>query len=154
MLQGSDDHAEGIAAFGERRAAAFERPMSDDATGSERTAARRRARAAARRGARHGRAGADRAPPRDRPADRARADRALIDPGSWYELGLLAEPELPARRSRPRPTPSSPASARVDGRKVCVLAIDATVLAGTTAPGEHAQAEPHRGAGPGSAGCR
>ena len=59
---------------------------------------------------------------------------ALIDPGSWYELGLLAEPEHRRDDGRRRPTPSSPASRAIDGRKVCVIAVDATVLAGTTAP--------------------
>jgi acetyl-CoA carboxylase carboxyltransferase component len=57
----------------------------------------------------------------------------LVDPGSWFEIGLLAEPEY--RRERPAPADAIVAGfARVDGRKVCVLAVDATVLAGTTAP--------------------
>jgi acetyl-CoA carboxylase carboxyltransferase component len=57
----------------------------------------------------------------------------LVDAGSWYELGLLAEPEY--RRERPAPADAIVAGlARVDGRKVCVLSVDATVLAGTTAP--------------------
>jgi acetyl-CoA carboxylase carboxyltransferase component len=57
---------------------------------------------------------------------------ALVDPGSWYELGLLAEPEL--RRPEPAPADAIVSGlARIDGRKVCVLAVDATVLAGTTA---------------------
>lgn len=55
----------------------------------------------------------------------------LVDPGSWYELGLLAESEF--RREQPAPADAIVAGlARVDGRKVCVLAVDATVLAGTT----------------------
>ena len=56
---------------------------------------------------------------------------ALIDPGSWYELGLLAE----AEHRRPQPAPADAVVAglaRIDGRKVCVIAVDATVLAGTT----------------------
>jgi acetyl-CoA carboxylase carboxyltransferase component len=58
---------------------------------------------------------------------------ALIDPGSWYELGLLAEPEL--RREQYAPGDAVITGlARVAGRKVCILAIDPTVLAGTTAP--------------------
>lgn len=63
---------------------------------------------------------------------RERIER-LVDAGSFYELGLLAEPEL--RRERLAPADAIVAGlARVDGRKVCVLAVDATVLAGTTAP--------------------
>jgi len=57
---------------------------------------------------------------------------ALVDPGSFYELGLLAEPEL--RREEPAPADAIVSGlARIDGRKVCILAVDATVLAGTTA---------------------
>jgi acetyl-CoA carboxylase carboxyltransferase component len=57
----------------------------------------------------------------------------LIDAGSWYELGLLAEPEL--RREQHAPGDAVITGlARVAGRKVCILAIDPTVLAGTTAP--------------------
>ena len=57
----------------------------------------------------------------------------LLDEGSWYELGLLAEPEY--RRERPAPADAIVAGlGRIDGRRVCVLAVDATVLAGTTAP--------------------
>jgi acetyl-CoA carboxylase carboxyltransferase component len=57
----------------------------------------------------------------------------LLDAGSWSELGLLAEPEF--RRERPAPTDAIVAGfGRIGGRKVCVLAVDATVLAGTTAP--------------------
>jgi acetyl-CoA carboxylase carboxyltransferase component len=56
---------------------------------------------------------------------------ALVDAGSFYELGLLAEPEH--RREKPAPADAIVAGlARVDGRKVCLLAVDATVLAGTT----------------------
>jgi len=63
---------------------------------------------------------------------RERIDR-LVDGGSWYELGLLAEPEL--RREASAPADAIIAGlARIGGRKVCVLAVDATVLAGTTAP--------------------
>jgi acetyl-CoA carboxylase carboxyltransferase component len=57
----------------------------------------------------------------------------LVDPGSWRELGLLAEPEL----RRPELAAADgiiTGLARVDGRKVAIIAIDATVLAGTTAP--------------------
>ena len=56
---------------------------------------------------------------------------ALVDPGSFFEIGLLAEPEH--RREKPAPADAIVAGlARIDGRKVCVLAVDATVLAGTT----------------------
>jgi acetyl-CoA carboxylase carboxyltransferase component len=58
---------------------------------------------------------------------------ALVDPGSWYELGLLAEPEVRREASAPADAIVS-GLARIDGRKVCILAVDATVLAGTTAP--------------------
>jgi acetyl-CoA carboxylase carboxyltransferase component len=57
----------------------------------------------------------------------------LVDEGSWTELGLLAEPEL--KREQPMAGDAVVTGlARVAGRKVAVLAIDATVLAGTTAP--------------------
>jgi acetyl-CoA carboxylase carboxyltransferase component len=55
----------------------------------------------------------------------------LVDPGTFYELGLLAEPEQ--RREQPAPADAIVAGlAKVSGRKVCVLSVDATVLAGTT----------------------
>ncbi|HWF52823.1 MAG TPA: carboxyl transferase domain-containing protein [Solirubrobacteraceae bacterium] len=57
----------------------------------------------------------------------------LVDPGSWRELGLLAEPEL----RRPKLAAADgiiTGLARIAGRKVAIIAIDATVLAGTTAP--------------------
>jgi acetyl-CoA carboxylase carboxyltransferase component len=58
---------------------------------------------------------------------------ALVDPGSWREIGLLALPEI--RRDEPSPADAIVTGfGRVSGRKVCVVAIDATVLAGTTAP--------------------
>jgi acetyl-CoA carboxylase carboxyltransferase component len=64
---------------------------------------------------------------------RERIER-LIDPGSWYEIGMLAEPEL----RRPDETTTGDGIvtglARVAGRRVAVLAVDATVMAGTTAP--------------------
>ncbi|MEN0014346.1 MAG: carboxyl transferase domain-containing protein, partial [Solirubrobacteraceae bacterium] len=58
----------------------------------------------------------------------------LIDPGSWMELGMLAEPEI---RRDDMPTTGDAivtGLATVDGRQVAILAIDATVMAGTTAP--------------------
>jgi acetyl-CoA carboxylase carboxyltransferase component len=55
----------------------------------------------------------------------------LIDEGSFFEIGLLAEPEF--RREHSAPADAIVAGlARVGGRKVCVLSVDATVLAGTT----------------------
>ncbi len=58
---------------------------------------------------------------------------ALVDPGSWLEIGLLALPER--RRAEPSPADAIVTGlGRIGGRKVCVVAIDATVLAGTTAP--------------------
>lgn len=57
----------------------------------------------------------------------------LVDAGSWCEIGLHALPEI--RREAPSPGDAIVTGlARVDGRKVGVVAIDATVLAGTTAP--------------------
>lgn len=57
----------------------------------------------------------------------------LLDEGSFYEIGLLAEPEL--RHDRPIPADAAVTGlGRIDGRRVCVIAIDATTLAGTTAP--------------------
>ncbi len=57
----------------------------------------------------------------------------LIDEGSWYELGLLAEPEF----RRPELAAADAVVTgfgRIDGRKVAIIAVDATVLAGTTSP--------------------
>lgn len=63
---------------------------------------------------------------------RERIDR-LVDEGSWFEFGLLAQPER--REAGHAPTDAVVTGcARVDGRKVCLLGVDATVLAGTTAP--------------------
>jgi acetyl-CoA carboxylase carboxyltransferase component len=64
---------------------------------------------------------------------RERIDR-IFDPGSWYELGMLAEPEL--RREGVITTGDGVITglARLSGRKVCVIAVETTVLTGTTAP--------------------
>ena len=64
---------------------------------------------------------------------RERIER-LVDPDSWLELGMLAEPEL--RRDNLVTTGDGIVTglARVGGRKVCVLAVETTVLTGTTAP--------------------
>ena len=57
----------------------------------------------------------------------------LVDPGSWREIGLHALPEI--RREAPSPGDAIVTGlARVGGRKAGIVAIDATVLAGTTAP--------------------
>ena len=57
----------------------------------------------------------------------------LVDPGSWTEIGMLAEPEV--KRDGPMAADAVVTGlARIAGRKVCLLAIDATVMAGTTAP--------------------
>lgn len=57
----------------------------------------------------------------------------LIDPGSWFEIGLLAEPDL-RREKYAAGDAIVTGLARVSGREVAIIAIDATVLAGTTAP--------------------
>ena len=64
---------------------------------------------------------------------RERIDQ-LIDPGSWYELGMLAEPEY--RRPDKVTTGDGVITGlgRIDGRRVAIIAIDTTVLTGTTAP--------------------
>ena len=57
----------------------------------------------------------------------------LVDADSWNEFGLHALPEI--RREAPSPGDAVITGlGRVSGRKVGVVAIDATVLAGTTAP--------------------
>lgn len=57
----------------------------------------------------------------------------LVDEGSWFEFGLLAQPE---RRDVGHAPPDAVVTGcgLVDGRKVCLLGVDATVLGGTTAP--------------------
>src|SRR4051794_4170614 len=53
----------------------------------------------------------------------------LVDEGTWYELGLLAEPEV--RREQYAPGDAVITGlGRIAGRRVCILAVDATVLAG------------------------
>jgi methylmalonyl-CoA decarboxylase subunit alpha len=57
----------------------------------------------------------------------------LVDADSWSEIGLHALPEI--RREAPSPADAVITGlARVSGRMVGIVAIDATVLAGTTAP--------------------
>jgi methylmalonyl-CoA decarboxylase subunit alpha len=64
---------------------------------------------------------------------RERIDQ-LFDPGSFYELGMFAEPEL--RRDGVATTGDGIITglARLGGRKVCVIAVETTILTGTTAP--------------------
>jgi methylmalonyl-CoA decarboxylase subunit alpha len=64
---------------------------------------------------------------------RERIER-MFDRGSWYELGTLAEPEF--RREGVVTTGDGVITglARLAGRKVCVIAVETTVLTGTTAP--------------------
>ena len=55
----------------------------------------------------------------------------LVDEGSFFEVGLLADAQF--RRDEPAAADAVVGGfARIDGRKVCVLAVDATVMAGTT----------------------
>ncbi len=57
----------------------------------------------------------------------------LVDPGTWFEVGLLAKPE----RRIDKPVPGDGVAtgyAELDGRRIGLIGIDATVLAGTTAP--------------------
>ncbi len=58
---------------------------------------------------------------------------ALVDPDSWFEIGALAEPEI--RREKPVPGDAVVTGfGTLDGRRVGVIGIDATAVAGTTAP--------------------
>lgn len=57
----------------------------------------------------------------------------LIDEGSWFEIGALGLPEL--RREKPVPGDAVVTGfARLDGRRIGVIGIDSSVVAGTTAP--------------------
>ncbi|MFV0463946.1 MAG: acyl-CoA carboxylase subunit beta [Nostocoides sp.] len=63
---------------------------------------------------------------------RERLER-LLDTSSWFEVGLLAKPEL--RRKRPIPGDAVVTGyGRLDGRQVAVIGIDSSIVAGTTAP--------------------
>jgi acetyl-CoA carboxylase carboxyltransferase component len=58
---------------------------------------------------------------------------ALVDPSTWFEIGALAEPEI--RREKPVPGDAVVTGfGTLDGRRVGVIGIDATAVAGTTAP--------------------
>jgi methylmalonyl-CoA decarboxylase subunit alpha len=56
----------------------------------------------------------------------------LVDPGSFVELGMLAHSDRPGVGEAAPADASVTGVGLVDGRKVCVIANDATVLAGTT----------------------
>lgn len=57
----------------------------------------------------------------------------LVDDDSWFEIGALALPEL--RRERPIPGDAVVTGfGLLDGRRVGVIGIDSSVVAGTTAP--------------------
>lgn len=57
----------------------------------------------------------------------------LVDAGTWFEIGALAEPEI--RREKPVPGDAVVTGfGTLDGRRVGVIGIDATAVAGTTAP--------------------
>lgn len=57
----------------------------------------------------------------------------LIDPGSWFEVGALGLPERRTERHVPGDAVVT-GFARLDGRRIAVIGIDSSVLAGTTAP--------------------
>jgi len=57
----------------------------------------------------------------------------LLDEGSWFETGVLAQPERRTGKKVPGDGVVT-GFGRVDGRTVGLIGIDATVLAGTTAP--------------------
>lgn len=57
----------------------------------------------------------------------------LIDEGSWFEIGALGLPELRTAKHVPGDAVVT-GFAELDGRKVGVIGIDSSVLAGTTAP--------------------
>lgn len=57
----------------------------------------------------------------------------LIDAGSWFEIGALGLPEMRTGRHVPGDAVVT-GFARLDGRRIGVVGIDSSVLAGTTAP--------------------
>lgn len=57
----------------------------------------------------------------------------LLDEGSWFETGALAQPERRTGKKVPGDGVVT-GFGRVDGRTVGLIGVDATVLAGTTAP--------------------
>ena len=59
--------------------------------------------------------------------------KLLLDEGSWFETGALAKPERRTGKKVPGDGVVT-GFGRMDGRTVGLIGIDATVLAGTTAP--------------------
>jgi Carboxyl transferase domain len=57
----------------------------------------------------------------------------LLDEGSWFETGVLAQPERRTGKKVPGDGVVT-GFGRLDGRTAGLIGIDATVLAGTTAP--------------------
>src|SRR3954454_12452436 len=56
----------------------------------------------------------------------------LVDEGSFVELGMLAQSDRPEIGERAPADAAVTGVGTLDGRKVCVIANDATVLAGST----------------------
>ncbi|WP_423141153.1 acyl-CoA carboxylase subunit beta [Parablastomonas sp. CN1-191] len=57
----------------------------------------------------------------------------LVDDGSWFEIGALALPEMRSARHVPGDAAVT-GFGTLDGRRIAVVGIDSSVLAGTTAP--------------------
>lgn len=57
----------------------------------------------------------------------------MVDEGSWFEIGALALPELRTAKHIPGDAVVT-GFGTVDGRRVAVIGIDSSVVAGTTAP--------------------
>jgi acetyl-CoA carboxylase carboxyltransferase component len=57
----------------------------------------------------------------------------LIDPDSWFEIGALALPERRTEKHIPGDAVVT-GFGRLDGRRIGIIGIDASVVAGTTAP--------------------
>jgi acetyl-CoA carboxylase carboxyltransferase component len=57
----------------------------------------------------------------------------LVDADSWFEIGALALPEMRSERHVPGDAAVT-GFATLDGRRIAVLGIDSSLLAGTTAP--------------------
>ncbi|HXC41397.1 MAG TPA: carboxyl transferase domain-containing protein, partial [Burkholderiales bacterium] len=68
---------------------------------------------------------------RGRMTARERID-ALVDPGSFVEIGLLAHSDIPEAEAKTAADGKVSGFARIDGRMVAVKASDVTVFAGAT----------------------